>query len=306
MTRGTEPGDWRRGPRPGLAADAHVGTTQLGPVTRPLRVRVRHRSGEHSALLAPPGTALSPAVVDDPAAVRRLTAARRGELELMDRVPVATAYTLTEDTFTVQVHSSLPLDGLTPVLGTPITRSSGPSPAPDHGGVELTFPLTGSRFGYDGLALPKGRYAVTLAGEDRQQDLPVTPSPRPPRPAAGRGADDPDPRTGRGVPPEAAGAHAQRAGAPGRRREGAAEPVPPPRGGAGRGGHPGQRVLPLALQRGHQLQHARRPPRAGPPRVVADPLLVRPRPQRPRARGRGRPDRRHSRRGTRRWPPRAT
>ena len=47
----------------------------------------------------------SPGVIDDPAVVRRLTRSKGGELELMDRVPVATDYALTDDAFTVRVHT---------------------------------------------------------------------------------------------------------------------------------------------------------------------------------------------------------
>ena len=40
--------------------------TSYGMITRPLRVRLRHRDGEYTALLAPPGTTPSPGVIDDP------------------------------------------------------------------------------------------------------------------------------------------------------------------------------------------------------------------------------------------------
>ena len=85
-------------------------------ISRPLRVRLRHRDGEYSSILAPPGTMPSPGVIDDPAVSRRLTQSKGGELELMDRVPVATSYTVDDETFTVRVHSSLPLEDFTPQL----------------------------------------------------------------------------------------------------------------------------------------------------------------------------------------------
>ncbi|MGA8248429.1 MAG: CDP-glycerol glycerophosphotransferase family protein, partial [Nocardioides sp.] len=153
-------------------------TTQFGPVTRPLRLRVRHRSGEYAPVLAPPGTTPSPGVIDDPTVVRRLTRSKGGELEVMDRVPVATHYTLTDDRLAVTVHSSLALDDFTPVLYTRDHEVTGTTTHPSGGGYELAFPLVGSRWGYDGLELPKGRYAVILraAGDDREQDLPVTAS----------------------------------------------------------------------------------------------------------------------------------
>ncbi|MEP6651495.1 MAG: CDP-glycerol glycerophosphotransferase family protein, partial [Lapillicoccus sp.] len=153
-------------------------TTAFGPVTRPLRLRVRHRSGEYTPILAPPGTAPSPGVVDDPTVVRRLTRSKGGELEVLDRVPVATAYELNDDAFTVRVHSSLALEGYSPVLFTLDLEIAGTASPHADGGYDLTFPLVGSRWGYDALALPKGRYAVFLLaqGDNRDEDLPVTPS----------------------------------------------------------------------------------------------------------------------------------
>ena len=153
-------------------------TTQFGLVTRPLRLRVRDRSGEYTPLLAPPGTVPSPGVIDDPTVVRRLTRSKGGELEVLDRVPVATDYTLSDGRLRVTVHSSLAIDSFTPVLYTRDHEVTGTTGHPSGGGYELAFPLVGTRWGYDGLELPKGRYAVILraAGDDREQDLPVTPS----------------------------------------------------------------------------------------------------------------------------------
>jgi CDP-glycerol glycerophosphotransferase len=173
-----EEGEWRV--RLDLAAlpMPTSNTTQLGPITRPLRLRVRHRSGEYTPMLASPGTEPSPGVVDDPTVVRRLTRSKGGELEVLDRVPVATAYDLTDDTLTVRVHASLALEGYAPVLFTPDHEIAGTTREHAGGGYELAFPLVGCRWGYDALALPKGRYAVLLRapGDDRDEDLPVTPS----------------------------------------------------------------------------------------------------------------------------------
>jgi CDP-glycerol glycerophosphotransferase len=152
--------------------------TQFGLVTRPLRLRVQHRSGEYTPILAPPGTTPSPGVIDEASVVRRLTRSKGGELELMDRVPVATGYTLTDDELTLRVHSSLPLEAFRPVLFTADHEVEGTTSHHADGGYEMAFPLVGSRWGYDGLALPKGRYAVLLraSSDDPDQDLPVTPS----------------------------------------------------------------------------------------------------------------------------------
>ena len=84
-------------------------TTQFGLITRPLRLRVRHQSGEYTPVLAPPGTTASPGVVDDPSVRRRLTRSKGGELEVMDRVTVASSYTVDVETVPVLVHCSLPL-----------------------------------------------------------------------------------------------------------------------------------------------------------------------------------------------------
>ncbi len=180
VTRGTEPGEWRVDLDLSSLPMPTSGTTQLGPVTRPLRVRVRHRSGEHSPLLAPPGTAPSPAVVDDPAAVRRLTRGKAGELELMDRVPVAT------DVRAHRGHLHRP-GPLQPAARRPSPRCSA---RPDHEVRRDPHPRRRRRRRAD---LPADRLPVRLRrpgaaqgsvrrdprgrGDDRQQDLPVTPSP---------------------------------------------------------------------------------------------------------------------------------
>jgi CDP-glycerol glycerophosphotransferase len=156
-------------------------TTGYGKVTRPLRVRVRDASGEWTPMLAPPATAPSPGVIDAAEGrgpERRLTRSKIGGLEVMDRVPVVTDYTLTDDELAVRVHSSLPLDRFTPMLSTLDDDVPGSSERRDDGSYVFVFPLVTSRWGYDGLVLPKGRYVVTMraAGPDREQDLPVTPS----------------------------------------------------------------------------------------------------------------------------------
>jgi CDP-glycerol glycerophosphotransferase len=156
-------------------------TTGYGKVTRPLRVRVRDASGEWTPMLAPPATPPSPGVVDvadGRGPERRLTRSKVGGLEVMDRVPVVTDYTLTDDELRVRVHSSLPLDRFTPMLSTPDDDVPGISTRDDDGSYAFVFPLVTSRWGYDGLVLPKGRYSMIMraAGDDREQDLPVTPS----------------------------------------------------------------------------------------------------------------------------------
>jgi CDP-glycerol glycerophosphotransferase len=152
--------------------------TAYGEITRPLRIRVRHRDGEWTPILAAPGTATSPAVVDGASVPRRLTRGKSGELELMDRAPVATAYTVADETLTVRVHSSLDLAAYVPILSSPDLDVPG-TIAPDaYGGYTLTFGLVGSRWGYDDLTLPCNKYAVMMraAGDQRDEDLPVTPS----------------------------------------------------------------------------------------------------------------------------------
>ncbi|MGC4112785.1 MAG: CDP-glycerol glycerophosphotransferase family protein [Nocardioides sp.] len=153
-------------------------TTSYGSVVRPLRVRVHQRDGRWSAMLAPVGVETSPGVVDDPRLPRRLTGGKGGELELMDRAPVATAYTLTDETLTLQVHSATDLSAYAPTLTSVDQEVLGEVRREPGGGYTLTFPLVGTRWGYDGLTLPRNRYGVVMraAGDDREEDLPVTPS----------------------------------------------------------------------------------------------------------------------------------
>jgi CDP-glycerol glycerophosphotransferase len=171
-------GEWQVALDLGSLPTPTSNVTSLGPITRPLRIRVRHRAGEWSPILAPPGAATSPAVVDDPALPRRLTGGKGGELELMDRAPVATSYTVADETLTVQVHCVVDLTAYEPMLSSLDLDVTGTFER-DAGGVyTLTFPLAGSRWGYDDLALPRNKYSVTMRarGDDRAQDLPVTPS----------------------------------------------------------------------------------------------------------------------------------
>ncbi|MFZ2014692.1 MAG: CDP-glycerol glycerophosphotransferase family protein [Nocardioides sp.] len=172
------PGEWQVRLDLGALPMPTSNTTPAGPITRPQRVRVRHRGGDLTELLAPAGTDPSPAVVDDARVPRRLTRSRLGGLEVLDRVPTATAYSLNDERFTVQVHAVLALEAFTPVLTTRDEEVVGELSRLDAGGYELAFPLVGSRWGYDGLALPLGHYAVLMraAGDARDDDLPVAPS----------------------------------------------------------------------------------------------------------------------------------
>ncbi len=153
-------------------------TTSYGMITRPLRLRVRHRDGEWTPILAPASTPTSPAVVDDARAPRQLTRSKGGELELLDRVPVATAYTVVDETLTVRVYSSLDLAAYSPMLSSVDLDVPGTMAREGRAGYTLTFPLAGSRWGYDDLTLPRNKYSVILraAGDDREQDLPITPA----------------------------------------------------------------------------------------------------------------------------------
>jgi CDP-glycerol glycerophosphotransferase len=173
-----EDGEWRVALDLASLPTPRSNLTAYGEITRPLRIRVRHRDGSWTPILAPPGTETSPAVVDDAAAARRLTRGKSGELELMDRAPVATSYTVADETFTVRVHSSLDLAAYTPVLSSPDLDVPGALVPEAGGGYAVTFALAGTRWGYDDLTLPRNRYAVLMraAGDERDEDLPVTPS----------------------------------------------------------------------------------------------------------------------------------
>jgi CDP-glycerol glycerophosphotransferase len=172
-----EQGLWRVALEVGSLPRPRSNTTAYGLIARPLHLRVRHRDGEWTDILAATDTPASPAVVDA-RAPRRLTGGRRGELELLDRVPVATAYTLADETFTVRVHSSLDLTAYSPMLSSLDLDVPGTLTAEADGGYTLVFPLAGSRWGYEDLTLPRNRYSVMMgaAGDDREEDLPVMPA----------------------------------------------------------------------------------------------------------------------------------
>jgi CDP-glycerol glycerophosphotransferase len=173
-----EPGEWRVALDLGSLPAPTSTSPAYGLITRPLRIRVRHRNGDWSTLLAPAETAASPRTIDDPSSPRRLTRGTGGELELCDRAPVATSYTVEDETFTVQVHAAVDLGAYTPLLSSVDLDVPGTMTHDAGGGYTLTFALAGSRWGYDDLTLPRNRYAVKLraAGGDREQDLAVTPS----------------------------------------------------------------------------------------------------------------------------------
>jgi CDP-glycerol glycerophosphotransferase len=170
-------GEWRVTLDLGSLPTPTSNTTSFGMITRPLRLRLRHNGG-WSPILAPVSAATSPAVVDDPALPRLLTRGKAGELELMDRAPVATSYAVADEVLTVQVHSALDLGAYRPTLSSLDLDVPGTLAHESGGAYTLTFPLAGSRWGYDDLTLPRNKYAVMLraAGDDRDEDLPVTPS----------------------------------------------------------------------------------------------------------------------------------
>ena len=174
----TQDGDWRVVLDLASLPTPTTSATSYGAITRPLRIRVRQHSGEWSAILAPPSLPTTPAVIDDPDLPRRLTRSKGGELELMDRVPVATSYAVTDETFTVQVHSAIALDAYAPRLTSLDLDVAGTAVHEADGSYTLTFPLVGSRWGYDDLTLPRNKYDVVMRapGDDRDDDLPVTPS----------------------------------------------------------------------------------------------------------------------------------
>ena len=122
-------------------------TTSYGVITRPLRVRLRQRDGEFTPILAPPGTSPSPAVIDDPALRRRLTQSKGGELEVMDRVPVATSYAVDED----GVHPPRPLEPaarrLHPAAVQPRPRRAGHADPGGRRGLHARLPAASARAG---------------------------------------------------------------------------------------------------------------------------------------------------------------
>ena len=151
-----------RGHEPAATARAH-----------PLLVRVS-ATGSSTPLLAPPGLPASPGHPRRPGELV-LTRGPRGELELMDQLPVATAYDLSDDRFSVVVVNCPTQPGWVPVLHTADDRVPGTASRLDDGSSRLTFPLTISRWGRDGLALRSGKYAVGLVSGSSV--VPVRPDP---------------------------------------------------------------------------------------------------------------------------------
>ncbi len=118
-------------PRSSASSRARCGCgSATGPVSTP-------RSS------APPGTVPSPGVIDDPTVVRRLTRSKGGELEVLDRVPVATDYTLSDGRLRVTVHSSLAIDSFTPVLYTRDHEVTGTTGHPSGSGYQRECRLRG-------------------------------------------------------------------------------------------------------------------------------------------------------------------
>ena len=125
-------------------------------------------------LLAPPSVPASPGVVGADTG-RVVSCSPTGQLELADRLPVATEVEIEDDRLAVRVRSGAPMEHWTPVLHTPADQIVGHfEPTAANEGL-LVFPLTRSKWGYDELGLRSGKYAVSLMRDD--QMLPVTPSP---------------------------------------------------------------------------------------------------------------------------------
>jgi len=125
-------------------------------------------------VLAPPTLPASPGIVGDDGG-RVVSSSRSGQLELSDRLPVATAVEIDDDRLAVRVRSGTPMEHWTPVLHTPSDQVFGHLEVTGPNEALLEFRLTRSRWGYDGLGLRSGKYAVSLMRDDRT--LPVTPSP---------------------------------------------------------------------------------------------------------------------------------
>jgi CDP-glycerol glycerophosphotransferase len=152
-----EDGEWRVSLDLAALPTPAPTTASRGAITRPLRLRMRRPNGEWTPIVAPAGSEVSPAIVDGPSSPRRLTRSKGGELEVMDRGPVATAYTVTDETLTVRVHARLDLAAYTPVLSSADLDVPGTAVGEADGGFTLTFPLVGSRWGYDNLSLPRNK-----------------------------------------------------------------------------------------------------------------------------------------------------
>ena len=80
---------------------------------------------------------------------------------MLDRVPTATSYSLSDERFTVHVHTSLPLEAFTPVLTTRDEEVVGELSRLDAGGYELAFPSSAPAGGTTGW---RCRWATTPSG----------------------------------------------------------------------------------------------------------------------------------------------
>ena len=106
-------------------------------------------------------------------------AGRSGELEVMDRGPVATSYALSDETFTVRLHSRLDLAAYLPDALEHRPRRTRHDASRRDGGYTLTFPMVASRWGYDDLNLPRAHVRRDACAPSRRpaaRTSPVVPS----------------------------------------------------------------------------------------------------------------------------------
>ncbi len=144
--------------------------------TAPMWVCIDGPDGIRTPLLAQADLPRSPGVPPDPTdtASHVLTRGRHGELEVLDRVPVAIAPTVTDDEFVITVAGPAAMTTWAPVLETSKDRiagtwdESGPRP-------RIVFALTRTRWAREGLALSPGKYTVSLVDSSGTR-IPVTPA----------------------------------------------------------------------------------------------------------------------------------
>lgn len=141
-------------------AGAHHDEAGRGTEANPLRIQAVTDAGP-VPLLAPAGMTESPGYASEPQVGDRvLSRARTGALELLDWLPVALDYEITDDLLTVTVAHRGPLPGH-PVLRSKAGDVRGQvEPAGHPGRSRLRFGLTRTYWGHRGLALPSDRYLI--------------------------------------------------------------------------------------------------------------------------------------------------
>ena len=133
---------------------------------RPLRFRAVSTQGRASPLAAPTGLPRSPGRRTN--AARVITHGGNGELEILDWLPVADSWSVTDDQVEITVHWP-ELEAARPtaaVLSGNGNSRLGTVTVVDGDTLRLSVPLSQGRWGHEGLALDTGTYTVEVDTAD--------------------------------------------------------------------------------------------------------------------------------------------